>query len=118
MLKQENKRTVTVTCLGTMNNDEAMDILATYIAKKIYELSSHINKEPCHMNNQVKGLFLILRYIDDSDGEVIAEDIREHLQISSARVSIALNTLFKFNCIIVIINSYFTKFAKSCLPKQ
>ena len=37
MLKQENKRTVTVTCLGTMNNDEAMDILATYIAKKIYE---------------------------------------------------------------------------------
>ena len=46
------------------------------------------------MNNQVKGLFLILRYIDDSDGEVIAEDIREHLQISSARVSIALNTLF------------------------
>lgn len=64
------------------------------IAKKIYELSSHINKEPCHMNNQVKGLFLILRYIDDSEGEVIAEDIREHLQISSARVSIALNTLF------------------------
>ncbi len=37
MLKQENKRTVTVTCLGTMSNDEAMDILATYIAKKIYE---------------------------------------------------------------------------------
>ena len=32
--------------------------------------------------------------------------------------TIALTTLFKFNCIIVIINSYFTKFAKSCLPKQ
>ena len=37
MPRQENKRTVTVTCLGTMSNDEAMDILATYIAKKIYE---------------------------------------------------------------------------------
>lgn len=37
MLKQKNKRTVTVTCLGSMSNDEAMDILATYIAKKIYE---------------------------------------------------------------------------------
>ena len=37
MLKQENKINVTVTGLGTMNNDEAMDILATYIAKKIYE---------------------------------------------------------------------------------
>ena len=37
MSRQENKRTVTVTCLGTMSNDEAMDILATYIAKKIYE---------------------------------------------------------------------------------
>ena len=37
MLKQKNKRTVTVTCLGTMSNDEAMDILAKYIAKKIYE---------------------------------------------------------------------------------
>ena len=63
------------------------------IAKKIYELSSHINKEPCHMNNQVKGLFLILRYIDDSDGKVIAEDIREYLHVSSARISIALSTL-------------------------
>lgn len=37
MSKQENKRTITVTCLGTMSNNEAMDILATYIAKKIYE---------------------------------------------------------------------------------
>ena len=37
MLKKENKRTVTLTCLGTINIDEAMDILATYIAKKIYE---------------------------------------------------------------------------------
>lgn len=31
------ERTVTVTCLGTMSNDEALDILAEYIAKKIYE---------------------------------------------------------------------------------
>ena len=36
MLKQENKRTITVTCLGTMSDDEALDILATYIAKRIY----------------------------------------------------------------------------------
>ena len=31
------ERTVTVTCLGTMSNDEAIDILAEYIAKKIYK---------------------------------------------------------------------------------
>lgn len=37
MPKQENKRTVTVTCLGTMSKEETIDILATYIAKKIYE---------------------------------------------------------------------------------
>lgn len=30
-------RTVTVTCLGTMSNDEALDILAEYIAERIYE---------------------------------------------------------------------------------
>lgn len=36
-MKKIENRTVTVTCLGTMSNDEAMDILATYIAKKIYE---------------------------------------------------------------------------------
>ena len=36
-MKKIGGRTVTVTCLGTMSNDEAMDILATYIAKKIYE---------------------------------------------------------------------------------
>lgn len=36
-MKKIENRTVTVMCLGTMSNDEAMDILATYIAKKIYE---------------------------------------------------------------------------------
>lgn len=37
------ERTVTVTYLGTMSNDEAMDILAEYIAKKIYE-KRHVRK--------------------------------------------------------------------------
>jgi len=30
-------RTITITCLGIMQNDEALNILAEYIAKKIYE---------------------------------------------------------------------------------
>ena len=30
-------RTVTVTCIGTMSNEEASDILAEYIAKRIYK---------------------------------------------------------------------------------
>ena len=64
------------------------------VAKKIYDLSSYINREPCHLNNQVRGLYLILKFIDDSEGEVIAEDIREHLHVTSARISMALNTLF------------------------
>lgn len=36
-MKKIENRIVTVTCLGIMSNNEAMDILATYIAKKIYE---------------------------------------------------------------------------------
>jgi hypothetical protein len=37
MPKKIGNRTVTVTCLGTMSNEEALDILATYIAKRIYK---------------------------------------------------------------------------------
>lgn len=37
MPKQENKRTITVECLGIMSKEETLDILATYIAKKIHE---------------------------------------------------------------------------------
>lgn len=36
-MKKIENRIVTVTCLGIMSNNEVMDILATYIAKKIYE---------------------------------------------------------------------------------
>lgn len=40
-----------------------------------------------------KGLYLILKVIRDHSGEIIAGDIASELNISTARVAVALNTL-------------------------
>lgn len=67
------------------------------IASEIYHTLSCSNVQMVSkiIDDNVKGMFLILRFINDSNSELIAEDIKNSLSISSARVSMALNVLMK-----------------------
>lgn len=67
------------------------------IASEIYHALSCSNVQMVSkkIDDNVKGMYLILRFINDSDHELIAEDIKNSLSISSARVSMALTVLMK-----------------------
>lgn len=45
------------------------------------------------LNDWTKGLYYILRLIDKSDKEVVAGDIASRLNVSTARIAVALKTL-------------------------
>lgn len=45
------------------------------------------------LNDWTKGLYVILRLIDKSEKEIVAGDIAQKLNVSTARVAVALKTL-------------------------
>ena len=62
------------------------------------ELVSKFSKHRCReftnvVNDASKGLFVILKLIKNSETEVVAGDIATSLNISTARVAVALKTL-------------------------
>ncbi len=67
------------------------------IASKIYCALSCSNIQTIckRIDDSIKGMYLILRFINDSRDELIAEDIKNSLSISSARVSMVLTLLLK-----------------------
>ena len=67
------------------------------IASKIYSTLSCSNIQMIckRIDDSIKGMYLILRFINDSKDELIAEDIKNSLSISSARVSMVLALLMK-----------------------
>jgi DNA-binding MarR family transcriptional regulator len=62
------------------------------------EILSAVTNKSCGvltdlLNDWTKGLYVILRLIDKSKEEVVAGDIAQRLNVSTARVAVALRTL-------------------------
>ncbi|MCD8372917.1 MAG: MarR family transcriptional regulator [Clostridia bacterium] len=62
---------------------------------KYYEVSGNIKLRRLSdiLNDNLRGTYVILRAIKNSEGEVVAGDIAKKLGISTARVAVALNML-------------------------